>query len=576
MGSDARVFINYSGPDLEQVKRLAKILERQGIELFLDRENIPADQPEVLAKLAGEIRDADVFLACVGPAGITESTWHSWEQSIAARLNAKTDGLRTIPVFLPGAEIDETDPRILAMGVDSRIHFKDTIATDKQNLFALIKAITGQEPEKLVEMENDPPGGLRNPYRGLKYFDVADTQWFYGRERLTDRLIERVQTVIDQRGGIRLLVLVGASGSGKSSLARAGLLAALRAEAIAGSQNWRYAILRPGANPVQALIDIIPDALNLGNQDKSFFAKELRADAPPATVLHDAVRGGEKLVLLVDQFEEVFTLCADEKTQRVFIENLLYAANANQQTTDGSVIAVLTLRNDFTHLLAGFPVQGMRPAPDIPAMIDSCQITIAPMSADELRRAIRLPALNTGCDFGLFLVDKIRQDAQKHEGALPLLQVALQKLWNTCRANGDGAFTVEAYEKIGELAGALSQEADKTYDELSEEEQKIARHVFLQLVVRQPDARVQDARRSVMLSDLCRAKDRERVGTVVQKLASGGLLVTDRAAGQDGDSRIEIMHEALFQYWNRLRGWIEEERESLKEHQRIRQGAEDW
>ncbi|MDR2092196.1 MAG: toll/interleukin-1 receptor domain-containing protein, partial [Azoarcus sp.] len=110
MGSDARVFINYRGPDHEQVKRLAKILKRQGLDIFLDSEDIRPGQPEVLAKLTAEIRNSDVFLACIGPAGIPPQTWQTWEQSIVAQLKARTDSRRIIVVYLPGAEIDENDP----------------------------------------------------------------------------------------------------------------------------------------------------------------------------------------------------------------------------------------------------------------------------------------------------------------------------------------------------------------------------------------------------------------------------------------------------------------------------------
>ena len=568
-----RVFVNYNSEDATLAECLADMLEQQGIDVHLDIWEMLPGQPRVPSELAKAILNSDVFIACIGPAGISP-TWQAWEQAIAAYLAAEFR-YPLILVYLPGASIDKRNPDTLALHAGTFIHFREGIGTEPKSLRALIRAITDEEPENLA-LDSAPGDAPSNPYRGLRHFDVGDRRWFFGRERSKNRLVERLFIAIERRNNMRLLMLVGASGSGKSSLARAGLLASLQGgdSAIDGSENWKYAILRPGANPLQALADAVysPRALGASLQDKLAFLdrldKGVAGEEKSERILHCAAPSDGRLVLLVDQFEEVFTLCADAGRRRVFVENLLYAANATQQTTDGPVIVILTLRNDFTHRLAEFP--GM------PDMLGICQEPVRPMSGSELRKAIRWPALRTGCDFGELLVDRILEDAKGHAGCLPLLQVALQELWNACRGNGDGIFTFEAYEGIGGLAGALSRKADGTYGGLDEDAQRVARHVFLQLVVRQPDAWAREARQSATLSALCPAgQDPEALRAILHRLADGGLLVIDREADAI-DPTVDLIHEALIEHWGRLRDWVAQDEERLQEYRKIQQDAQRW
>ncbi|MDR0633582.1 MAG: TIR domain-containing protein [Azoarcus sp.] len=564
-----RVFINYNSRDAGQAKYLADILMRRGITVYLDTQETTPGKSVPLFELTKGILASDVFIVCAGPEGISP-TWQHREQEIAASLPVKGKDLQTILVALPAAKYDELDPAILALQTRTAVHFKQGIGNEPEKLRGLIRAITGQEPEHLEK--SPPPEGTVNPYRGLKPFDVEDEQWFFGRKRLTDDLIARLDTAIEKRER-RLLILVGASGSGKSSLARAGLLARLqRGDAIEGSRNWKYARLRPGANPLQALADAVSAALGLGFEGRRAFWATLSGAVPEKeesrNILHCAVPADNRLVLLVDQFEEIFTLCANTDARRVFVENLLFAANATGQSSDGPTVVILTLRNDFTHRLGEFP--------GIADIFDACQTSVFPMNDDELRSAIRLPALDTGCDFGEPLVDKILKDAQIHGGCLPLLQVALQVLWNTCRARGQMELTFEAYERIGGLAGALSGEADATYKGLDNDAQKIARHVFLQLVVRQPDPWTREARQSATLSALCPdGQDPAALRAILHRLADGGLLVIDREAGAE-DPTVDLIHEALIEHWGYLRDWVEQSKKHFREYKKIQQDAQRW
>ncbi|MDR1462114.1 MAG: toll/interleukin-1 receptor domain-containing protein, partial [Azoarcus sp.] len=369
-----RVFLNYNSENLAQVERLGKDLEMRGLEVYLDKREIRPGETDVAHRLAKAIRDIDTFIACVGWAGISE-TWQKREQGIAIGLAVRDERRRTILVYLPGATVDYYDPATLALCPSSFIHFDDHNGTEQYWLNELVKAIMG-EPESELAAAGVAPADANNPYPGLKSFDLEKRQWFFGRECQTNRLVERIRFAIVRDDGLRLLMLVGASGSGKSSLAKAGLFAALQNGAIEGAQGWKYAILRPGSDPVQKLADEAGPALGLDEGKQHAFADALRDPSANECVLHDMAAGKGKLILLVDQFEEIFTVCEDKNARRIFVDNLLYAANATRHTDGGPVIAVLTLRNDFTNRLAAFP--GML------ALLDRCQESVGPMSSDEL------------------------------------------------------------------------------------------------------------------------------------------------------------------------------------------------
>jgi formylglycine-generating enzyme required for sulfatase activity len=383
-----------------------------------------------------------------------------------------------------------------------------------------------------------------SPYMGLRYFDTSDADLFYGREALTGELLARVQKE-------SFLAIVGASGSGKSSVARAGLIPAWRKENERGIVH----VITPTEHPVESL------AASLTRESESVTATSTLIDdlLKDARSLRLYVRkmlnglGESNLLLVVDQIEETFTLCKDPDERKAFIENILSLADGENSTTR----VVITLRADFYHHC--FEYEGLR------LTLQKHQENIGPMTQDELREAITAPAENNGWDFQPGLVDLILQDVGSEPGALPLLSHALLETWK--RRQGR-TLTFQGYQEAGGVKKAIAQTAESVYDDLSPEEQTIARNIFLRLT--ELGEGVQDTRRRVNMDELAQAKEKqEAVEKVLKTLADARLVTTEQ------DS-VEVAHEALIREWGTLRKWLDEDRESLLVHRNLTESAQEW
>ncbi|RPH60202.1 MAG: hypothetical protein EHM81_06710, partial [Chloroflexi bacterium] len=321
------------------------------------------------------------------------------------------------------------------------------------------------------------------PYMGLRYFDTADVGLFYGRAALTRELVSRLATE-------RFLAIVGASGSGKSSVARAGLVPAWQKglETPGGRLDGPVHVITPTTHPLESL------AASLTRDSESVTATTTLMDdlARDPRSLHLAARkllsraGAQQLLLVVDQFEETFTLCKDPTERKAFIENLL---TATAEDDGGPLRVVLTLRADFYHHCAEF--DGLRQA------LEKHQAYIGAMTPDELREAITAPAQAAGWDFQPGLVELILQDVGQEPGALPLLSHALLETWK--RRQGR-ALTLAGYAAAGGVRKAIAQTAENVYDRLSPVEKVIARSIFLRLT--ELGEGVQDTRRRASLDEL--------------------------------------------------------------------------
>ena len=286
-----------------------------------------------------------------------------------------------------------------------------------------------------VEGRDVPPeeGSGGCPYRGLAAFEAADAAYFFGRERLVGELAAR--TV--QSG---LLSIVGPSGSGKSSLISAGLLPSLAAGLLPGSERWRQVRMRPGEHPLLEL----GAALGVSPHPTSD-----RGDV--ATVIERAT-GAEPLVLVVDQFEEVFTTCIDDGERRTFIAEVTAAAERRDR-----VVVVLGIRSDFYGHCA--------PYPDLAALLAANTVLVGPMTQEELRRAIELPARRTGLRIETALTDALVEEIGDEPGALPLLSTALVELWS---GRENGWIRVGAHERTGGVQGAVARLAESSFEQLTE------------------------------------------------------------------------------------------------------------
>ncbi len=406
-----------------------------------------------------------------------------------------------------------------------------------------------------LALEREPRQLGPCPYRGLAAFREEDAPFFFGRETFTQRLAEAVQ-----RQPV-VAVIVGSSGCGKSSAIFAGLLPRLR-----DAGDWRIADLRPGADPFHALAGALLPILSpeLDDTDRLLQARKmanalLEGDLPLADVLSLALekqRGARRLLLFIDQFEELYTLCPDPEMRRCLVDTLLQAVASAGKGRVPRFVLLLTMRADFMGQALAH-----RPFADA---LQEATVMLGPMNRDELRAAIEEPAEVQGAAFESGLVERILDDVGQEPGNLPLLEFALTLLWER---HHQGWLTHEGYEAIGCVEGALARYAGQVYAQLDEAEQASTRQILVQLV--HPGEGTEDTRRVAT-----RAEVGEENWGLVQHLADRRLVVTGRDAA--GVQTVEVVHEAMIQSWGQLQGWIEEDRAFRTWQERLRTAERQW
>ena len=400
----------------------------------------------------------------------------------------------------------------------------------------------------------------RNPYKGLRPFGEADAGDFFGREDLVERLLERLGQVA--RAG-RLLFVVGPSGSGKSSVVRAGLIPALRAGRLPGSERWPIAIMLPGTHPLQALASALAAAVPALASSRDAFRIPSSIvgathDTALAAALATATAPDEPVLLVLDQAEELFTL-ADEPSRAQFLAQLLAALAA----PDSRLLVAATLRADTLT----YPLR----VPGLGELIRAGVELVTPLDRNALERAIVQPAEKVGATLEPGLASEIIADLGRQPGELPLLQYSLTELF----ARGDGTRLVRTdYLAIGGVAGALARRADEALDALAPPERELARQVFLRLVAVGPAG--DPAARRVPRGELeALAADPAQLNTVLEAFAGRRLLSFDRDT-TTGEGTVEIAHEALVARWPRLANWVDEARDDLIMLRRVAEATADW
>jgi len=353
------------------------------------------------------------------------------------------------------------------------------------------------------------------PFKGLASYDIADTRYFFGRERLVAELVARLV-------GAPLLGVVGPSGSGKSSVLRAGLLPALAGGVLPGSEDWALALMRPGEHPLQRLGAALADLPDDG-----------------------------RVVIAVDQFEETFTACADEDERAEFVAELVHAA----ADRNGRYVVVLALRADYYGRCAAYP--------ELSALLAASNVLVGSMRRDELRRAVEGPCARAGLRIEAPLTEALLADVEREPGGLPLMSTALLELWQ--RRDGR-RLRHRVYEQMGGVRGAVARLAEDAYDQLDAGQQVVARGVLMRLVGSGDGDAVE--RRRVALDDLEIDRD-VNVGRVV-------ALLTDRRLLTVSAGSVELAHEALLREWPRLAGWIEEDRDGLRIQRALSIAAQEW
>ena len=404
----------------------------------------------------------------------------------------------------------------------------------------------------------DAPGLGLCPYKGLNYFEETDADLFVGREALTEKLTARVLSLA-LSGSLnkgRFLAVVGASGSGKSSLVRAGLLPALRWDKT--SADWNIHVFTPTSHPLESLAasltrennSVIPTAAlmdDLGRDSRSLqiFAKRKLG-----------LETNARLLLVIDQFEELFALCRSEDERTAFVGNLLTAAFE----VNGPVIVVITLRADFYAHCANYP--------QLREALAQNQEYIGAMSDDELRRAIEEPARRGRWEFEPGLVDLLLHEVGHEPGALPLLSHALMETWQRRRGR---MMTLSGYTSSGGVRGAIAETAEAVFaDQFTHEQREIARRIFLRLTELGDETATGDTRRRATFNELIlKPEETDTTRTVLKILADSRLIIT-------GEDAVEVAHEALIREWPTLRGWLEDNREGLRLHRHLTLAADGW
>ncbi|WP_370943697.1 helix-turn-helix domain-containing protein [Amycolatopsis sp. cg5] len=364
---------------------------------------------------------------------------------------------------------------------------------------AYVKACAGDEEDwaarwhALSEGALEPEPDAEPPYVGLTAFGTEDAERFFGRKRVVEKVLERLATH-------RFIAVLGASGSGKSSVLRAGVIPALDATGTTG-------LITPGARPMAEL-----------------------------------TKAGPVDVLVVDQFEEVFTLCQDPAERTEFIAALVKLKKV-----------VLGARIDFHARFAQHP--------ELTDALEDGQILLGPMTTEELRLAITQPAVRVGLRIETALVSRLIADATGQPGMLPLLSHALLETWKRRRGN---ALILSGYESTGGIERAVAQTSEHVFTTLSPAQQQVTRQIFLRLTALGEGT--EDTKRRLSRDEL---DDDPDIDVALGKLADARLITLD-------EHGIDIAHEALIRSWPRLREWLTEDREALRVHRRLTEATEAW
>ena len=359
------------------------------------------------------------------------------------------------------------------------------------------------------------------PFKGLEFFDVRDADYFFGRERLIADLLARI-------ADSSVIGILGPSGTGKSSLLRAGVLSALSAGQLPGSAAWRQVLLRPGDHPCDQLAQVL--------------------DGEPIEEALARLGPGERLVIAVDQLEELFTTCECDDERAGFLDQLWEAACDDERR----VVVLVALRGDYYMRFASHP--------RFADLLSGAHVLMRPMDHDELAHAIQQPADRVGLEIEQPLVSALVSDAAGQTGGLPLLSAMLLELW---RERHGRTLRYASYRASGGMQAAVARMAEAAYACLGERQRRVARSVMVRLAREQSGGLT---RRSAPLVELERI---DGAGAVVAALTEARLLTIS-------DGKVELSHEALLREWPRYQTWLEEDQAGRRMHAHLATAAGEW
>ncbi|HEX6257455.1 MAG TPA: BTAD domain-containing putative transcriptional regulator [Euzebyales bacterium] len=454
--------------------------------VFLDRLEVPPLRPPAVAEIVALYVPTDAVED--GVAAVAETSGIPLQVHAAA--SRYGERLATAQVEEAAAGISEPRRRLS----ESRARVTEGVL-DLQRIRVLRDALAPAQPPRVV-----------CPYKGLAFFDVEDTSYFFGRERLVAQLVARL---VDAH----LLAVVGASGSGKSSVVRAGLVAAIRTGTLPGSDRWRTVVTSP-------------------------------TQPPPALPDRDDTR----TLLVADQFEELFTAQSPSQQKN-------YAAWLASAAARTDVTAVVVVRSDYYPQVAALP--------GVSEFLTANTVLVGHMARDELLEAILLPAGAAGLDLEEGLAETIASDVAGEPGGLPLMSTALLSLWE----QRDGRrMSLAAYHAMGGVRTAVARLAEAAYGQLTPDQRSVARRTLLRLA--ETDEAGEPVRRRVPIAEV--APDGDANGrAVLDTLAARRLLTVS-------ETHAEVAHEALLREWPRLRGWLNEDMTGRRLRRHLAPATRDW
>jgi hypothetical protein len=541
------IFLSHSSKDKAVTAELKEHLEGQGHRsIFLDfdpEDGIPAGR-DWEQELYQRLRECQAVIVLCSESSMS-SRW-----CFAEITHAKSLGKHIFPIKVTHCEID---PVLTSHQVLDLLKDKDDAL---QRLWLGLK-LAGLDPAKTFDWD-----GSRPPYPGLLAFQEDDAAIFFGRDPEIQRGLEELRR-LRRFGGSRVMMVLGASGSGKSSLVQAGLLPRLRRN----EQEWLVVDpFRPQEHPLRELAIVLEKAFAKHNQNRNWkeilrvLEQAAEAETPDSHVFGDLlldiqVAAGQRqatVLLIIDQTEELFSY-SDSKRAGCFLSIL----RAALEVSGNSLMAICTLRSDF---LGDFQ---QHPAARDLAFED---LKVGPMTVDRLVRVIEGPARLAGIELETGLTEEMIKDTET-EDALPLLAFTLRELYE--RYGDDKLLEVEEYRnKLGGLGGAVARAADSVFaaESLSEEQHTDLRKAFIAMVRINEEG--QFVRRPVRWADLPKS-----VHGILERFVQARLLII---RGEKGERMLEVAHEALFRSWDRIKGWLDEDREFLLWQQRLRGAVANW
>lgn len=572
-----RAFISYTWDSEEhkdRVRNFSDLLREYGIDCIIDQYEI--SPPEGWTHWAiNQVQESDYVLVVYTESFKNLSNKNNvsvanrdfiWQADLVNNIlyqMGRNEGGKFIPVVF-----NEKDKEFISLQLTQFTSYNLNEAENPKGFESLYRHILKESNKPSVKLKTKKAYNKVCPYRGLAPFREEDAQHFFGRERFTEKLIEEVYDK-------SLVSVIGPSGSGKSSIVYAGLIPFFKEK-----ENALTIKFRPGLDPIMSLSYGVVDAItsaekrNLSNEDRDRAASDLITEILSGqenliTITHRLSQKYKRpTIIFVDQFEEVITIAHDKEKSKRFLNDLSDLAKEShklksihkQDETNSSEEKyylnkiLLTLRIGFLSTALGNPDTAQLFSDDAENEIYIKKLILGPMSSEELVTSIEKPAIETGLNLEKGLSELIVQAIGQEPGNLPLLEFCLLELWKKQEKVNRGVMTIEDYEELGGVKGALVKHADEVYESLSQVDKEKARRIFIQLVIPgSTDAGTTDTRRITPIGEIG-----ESNFSLLKKLADERLIIATKTSSNA--TNIEVIHDALIRDWGVLREWMNESR----------------